>query len=69
MTGREDTVAVPPRYSRVDPWVISLDTEAEIRFLEDVDPAELTSRFADRAAVGAMTYVRDSLTNELSTSR
>lgn len=25
---------VPPRYSRVDPWVISSNTEAEIAFLE-----------------------------------
>ena len=28
------TVQVPARYSRVDPWVISADTDAEIAFLE-----------------------------------
>jgi PhnB protein len=28
-----DDVRVPPRYSRVDPWVISRDTDAEIAFL------------------------------------
>lgn len=28
-----DTVQVPDRYSRVDPWVISADTDAEITFL------------------------------------
>ena len=27
-------VQVPARYSRVDPWVISSDTDAEIRFVE-----------------------------------
>jgi PhnB protein len=27
---------VPPRYSRVNPWVISSDTEAEISFLQAV---------------------------------
>lgn len=27
------SVQVPPRYARVDPWVISRDTDAEIRFL------------------------------------
>jgi PhnB protein len=30
----DGSVPVPERYSRVDPWVISSDTEAEIAFLE-----------------------------------
>lgn len=34
MPSGSQTVPVPPRYSRVDPWVISSDTEAEIAFLE-----------------------------------
>lgn len=29
----EQQVVVPARYSRVDPWVISVDTDAEIAFL------------------------------------
>jgi PhnB protein len=29
-------VRVPPRYARVDPWVISRDTDAEVRFLTSV---------------------------------
>lgn len=33
---------VPPRYSRVDPWVISSDTEAEIAFLETTFDAQET---------------------------
>jgi uncharacterized glyoxalase superfamily protein PhnB len=32
----ESDVVVPSRYSRVDPWVISADTGAEIAFLETV---------------------------------
>jgi PhnB protein len=35
-------VPVPPRYSRVDPWVISSDTEAEIAFLENAFDAQET---------------------------
>ena len=35
-------VPVPPRYSRVDPWVISLDTDAEIAFLETAFDAQET---------------------------
>lgn len=31
-----DQVRVPPRYARVDPWVISHDTDAEVRFLAAV---------------------------------
>jgi uncharacterized glyoxalase superfamily protein PhnB len=31
-----EAVRVPARYSRVDPWVISADTGAEIEFLEAV---------------------------------
>ena len=34
MDDEQGTVRVPPRYSRVDPWVISVDTDAEIAFLE-----------------------------------
>jgi uncharacterized glyoxalase superfamily protein PhnB len=34
MTIEQESVRVPPRYSRVDPWVISADTDAEIHFLE-----------------------------------
>jgi PhnB protein len=30
-----DQVPVPPRYARVNAWVISADTEAEIRFLRE----------------------------------
>jgi uncharacterized glyoxalase superfamily protein PhnB len=33
MTDQPGTVRVPARYSRVDPWVISRDTAAEIAFL------------------------------------
>jgi PhnB protein len=29
-------VSVPPRYARVNAWVISLDTDAEVRFLTSV---------------------------------
>jgi PhnB protein len=35
-------VPVPPRYTRVDPWVISSDTEAEIAFLETAFDAQET---------------------------
>jgi len=34
MDDERDTVRIPARYSRVDPWVISADTEAEIAFME-----------------------------------
>jgi PhnB protein len=33
MPDEKRTVVVPARYSRVDPWVISKDTDAEIAFL------------------------------------
>jgi uncharacterized glyoxalase superfamily protein PhnB len=36
MAGQQTNVPVPARYSRVDPWVISRDTAAEIAFLETV---------------------------------
>jgi uncharacterized glyoxalase superfamily protein PhnB len=36
MTDEQRSVRVPARYSRVDPWVISVDTSAEIEFLETV---------------------------------
>lgn len=36
MNKERDTVRVPERYSRVDPWVISADTEAEIEFVAAV---------------------------------
>jgi hypothetical protein len=34
MLSGSETVPVPTRYARVDPWVISSDTEAEIAFLQ-----------------------------------
>ena len=37
-----DGEPVPERYSRIDPWVISLDTEAEIAFLDAVFGAKET---------------------------
>jgi PhnB protein len=37
-----EPVHVPARYARVDPWVISADTAAEIAFLEVVFGAEET---------------------------
>jgi PhnB protein len=33
MDEEQEAVRVPARYSRVDPWVISRDTDAEIEFL------------------------------------
>ncbi len=36
MASHDDAVDVPGRYSRVDPWVISSDTDAEIAFLTTV---------------------------------
>jgi PhnB protein len=33
MASQDDPVRIPARYSRVDPWVISSDTAAEIVFL------------------------------------
>jgi PhnB protein len=33
MSDQQPTVRIPPRYARVDPWVISADTDAEIAFL------------------------------------
>jgi PhnB protein len=36
MDRHADTTAAPPGYSRIDPWVISRDTDAEIRFLHGV---------------------------------
>ncbi|MGL5852536.1 MAG: VOC family protein [Phycicoccus sp.] len=38
----QDTVRVPERYSRVDPWVISADSDAEIAFLGAAFGAEET---------------------------
>ena len=40
---------VPPRYARVNPWVISQDTDAEVRFLASVFGAVETpgSRMSD----------------------
>jgi PhnB protein len=35
LTG-DDDVRVPPRYARVNAWVISRDTDAEVRFLTSV---------------------------------
>ncbi|HEX5995647.1 MAG TPA: VOC family protein [Jiangellales bacterium] len=47
----EQNVRVPERYSRVDPWVISHDTAAEIAFLTQVFGATETpgSRMLDDA--------------------
>jgi hypothetical protein len=42
MSPGSQTVPVPPRYSRVDPWVISSDTDAEIAFLESAFDAQET---------------------------
>ena len=42
MTEQQETVRVPSRYSRVDPWVISADTDAEIAFLVAVFGARET---------------------------
>ena len=42
MLSGSETVPVPPRYARVDPWVISSDTEAEIAFLETAFDAQET---------------------------
>ncbi|HEX2032615.1 MAG TPA: VOC family protein [Chloroflexota bacterium] len=49
MSDKQDGVRVPPRYSRVDPWVISPDTDAEIAFLAQVFDATETpgSRMLD----------------------
>lgn len=41
MTDRRE-VPVPARYARVDAWVISRDTDAEVRFLTSVFGAEET---------------------------
>jgi uncharacterized glyoxalase superfamily protein PhnB len=45
MSDEQVAVQVPARYSRVDPWVISADTEAEIRFLQ--------AAFAGRETAGS----------------
>jgi uncharacterized glyoxalase superfamily protein PhnB len=42
MASGHESVLVPPRYSRVDPWVISSNTEAEIAFLETAFDAKET---------------------------
>jgi PhnB protein len=51
MAEAHETVPVPARYSRVDPWVISADSEAEISFLETAFGAVETpgSRMLDAA--------------------
>jgi PhnB protein len=51
MAESQPIVPVPARYSRVDPWVISRDTAAEISFLEAVFGAVETpgSRMFDAA--------------------
>ena len=46
-------MAVPPRYSRVDPWVISSDTEAEIAFLETTFDAQEHRAHECRAPMAA----------------
>jgi PhnB protein len=42
MASEDDPVDVPARYSRVDPWLISFDTDAEIAFLTTVFAAKET---------------------------
>ena len=42
MTEDDNRVDVPARYSRVDPWLISVDTDAEIAFLTAVFGARET---------------------------
>jgi uncharacterized glyoxalase superfamily protein PhnB len=42
MASGHESVLGPPRYSRVDPWVISSNTEAEIAFLETAFDAKET---------------------------
>lgn len=42
MTDTPTPVTVPPRYTRVDPWLISVDTDAEITFLGTVFGARET---------------------------
>jgi PhnB protein len=42
MSDEKSSARVPSRYSRVDPWVISVDTDAEIGFLESVFGAHET---------------------------
>jgi len=42
MGDESETVPIPARYSRVDPWVISPDTAGEISFLESVFGAKET---------------------------
>ena len=51
MTEDQETVPIPARYSRVDPWVIGPDTAAEISFLETTFGAVETpgSRMFDAA--------------------
>ena len=51
MAEGQEKVPVPTRYSRVDPWVISRDTAAEIAFLETAFGAVETpgSRMLDPA--------------------
>jgi hypothetical protein len=66
MAEEQEIVPVPARYSRVDPWMISHDTAAEIVFLETVDTAELARRLTDQAAKEAMAHVQQSLSSELS---
>jgi PhnB protein len=42
MASGQEIVPVPPRYSRVDPWVISSSTEAEIALLATAFDAQET---------------------------
>ena len=42
MLSGSETVPVPPRYARVDPWVISSGTEADIAFLQTAFDAQET---------------------------
>ena len=51
MSVEEAEVQVPARYSRVDPWVISADTDAEIKFIE--------AAFAGRETPGSRIFGAD----------
>jgi PhnB protein len=58
-------VAVPERYSRVDPWVISSDTEAEIAFLESAFGAVETPGSRMLGPAGRIGHVEVELGNSV----
>ncbi|MGH8834888.1 MAG: hypothetical protein ACRDWG_07820 [Actinomycetes bacterium] len=61
MTDRHQ-VPVPPRYARVNAWVISRDTDAEVRFLTSVFGAVCGGC---TRAQQALAYVQATLREEL----